>query len=59
MLSRTPCHVYLSRGSLIKVFFAKSLALKKILSRTLKKTFAGSHVGTLAAFVMENLYMDL
>ena len=36
-------------------YFAKSFSKKK---RT-QKTFAGSHVGTLAAFVMDNLYMDL
>ena len=32
---------------------------KKILSRTQKKTFAGSNVGTLEAFAIENPYMDL
>ena len=37
--------------------FAKSFVQKHLLSRTQKKTFAGSHVGTLAAFVMDNLYM--
>ena len=40
-------------------YFAKSFAQKKYLSRTQKKTLAGSHVGTLAAFVMVNVYMDL
>ena len=39
---------------------AKSVDQKKLFSRTQgKKTIAGSHVGTLAAFVMDNLYMDL
>ena len=32
---------------------------EKILSRTQKKTFAGSNVGTLEAFAIENPYMDL
>ena len=38
--------------SLVKSFAKKTFANSE-------KTFAGSHVGTLAAFVMDNLYMDL
>ena len=39
----TCCHIFLPR---------------KKRSRTQKETVTGSHVGTLAAFVLDNLYMD-
>ena len=38
--------------------FANSVAKRKKRERR-KNLRAGSHVGTLAAFVMDNLYMDL
>ena len=47
-------HVYLSRGSHLEIF-CQMVRQKKTLSRTQKK-IAGSNVGTLAAFVVDNLY---
>ena len=57
-LSRTP---FIFRGDLMLKYVAKSFA-QKMLSRTWKKkqkTFAGSHVGTLAAFVGQSLHGPL
>ena len=46
------------RGGLMIESVAKSFAQTNIFANS-EKTFAGSHVGTLAAFVMDNLYVDL
>ena len=52
-------HVYLSQGGLMLKYVAKSFAQKKTTFTNSEKYFARSHVRTLAAFVMDNLDMDL
>ena len=54
-LSQTTC---VSFASLRWKFFAKSVAKKNTFANS-EQSFAGSHVGTLAAFVMENPYVDI
>jgi hypothetical protein len=49
---------FIFRRSLMFKSFAKSFAPQKIRSGTQKNTFVEAHV-TLAAFVVNNLYMDL
>ena len=49
---------FIFRGGLMFKSFAKSVAPKKYVRELRKNTFVGSHV-TLAAFAMDNLYMDL
>ena len=52
-------HVYFSRGV---SYWNLSLNFRQkiqLFSRTQKKTLAGSHVGALVAFVMDNLYVDM
>ena len=49
---------FIFRGGLMFKSFAKSVAPKNTFANSEKNTFVGSHV-TLAAFVMDNLYMDL
>ena len=52
-------HAYLSRGSHVIKISLNLLAQNKYFGELRKKTFAGSHVGTPGAFVMDNLHMDL
>ena len=50
---------FIFRGGLMLKSFAKSFAHEKITFANSEQTVAGSHVGSLAAFVMDNHYMDL
>ena len=61
MLSQTLCLSFAGGVILCIMFFLPNLSPPKnnTFANSEKKTFAESHVGTLAAFVMENLYMDL
>ena len=45
-------------GGLMSKSFTKSVAQKNPFADS-EQAFARSHVGTMAAFVMDNLYMDL
>ena len=50
---------FIFRGGLMLKSFAKSFAQTKYFRKLRKNCRGWSHVGTLAAFVMDNLYMDL